>query len=103
MGIERTLELATLHLLSCRAMYVPVIRAPHQPSKRLPLINRHTAWYRSVRKVWHFHHVWFFVIVLHLPTCNVWLESFSKVGCAHDRVDNSNDYQDNGNDSKSCE
>lgn len=56
-----------------------------------------------MREVWHFHQVWFFVIALHLPTCNVWLESCSEIDCAHDRVDDCDDDQNNGDDSKYCE
>jgi len=81
---------------------VPVIRRTHQHSEQFPLINRHSAWYGPVREVWHFHHVWFFILALHLPTPNVWLESFSEVDRAHDSVDDCDDDQNNGDDSKCC-
>lgn len=102
MGIARTPEM--LPMLICRAVIYT------KDKRTAPLFDSdsfsiycHSAWYRAVREIWHLHHVWFFVLAFYLPTRNVWLKSFPEIHCAHDGVDDCDDDQNNGDDSKSCE
>ena len=51
-------------------------------------------------KIGHLHHVGFFFFALHFSTCNVRFEPFSEIDGAHDGVDNRDDDQYDGYDSK---
>lgn len=56
-----------------------------------------------MRKIGHLHHVRLFLLTFHLPVRNVRLESLPEVDCAHESIDDCDDNQDNGDDSKCCQ
>ncbi len=53
-----------------------------------------------MREIGHLHHIWFFVLALHLSIRNVWLESSPEVHGAHDCVDDGYDDEDDRDDSE---
>lgn len=64
------------------------------------LVNRHTTWYRSSREVGHLQHGRFLVFALHFPLRNIGLQAVVEVQGTHNRVDDCDDDEDYGNDSK---